>query len=394
MKQPGFKVFHIPEIDFRSNSLTFRQCLEELKLWSAKHKNHYPVFITMNAKDDDIKRTDFTSPEKFTAEIFDALDKEIITYLGKENIIIPDQVRGKYNSLESAVTAGNWPSLKEARGKFIFILDETGNKIKTYVQNHPSLKGRVLFANAEPANRQWWRLQQGSLLGSLVTGLGRQHGPNAAAAIGGLLAADHTIHGELIGQVFIHDTLTRHLITQHRATVTPEVCTAKQNHFVGLAIVFNQFAFAFDPLIHRFTLLAKKTALPGQRFDDAVLVPVRVLAHLDAVPAHGDGALGGQDFASEYAELFELVMFQGIRLYVDRLFAVGGFSQAQCGSQQAQAKDKDNVFQGTKIAEDGHSPHCRGINTPIDQRPLRISPSRKSVICKARSMLPAKLPST
>jgi hypothetical protein len=124
--------------------------LEELKLWSAKHKNHYPVFITMNAKDDDIKRTDFTSPEKFTAEIFDALDKEIITYLGKENIIIPDQVRGKYNSLESAVTDGNWPSLKEARGKFIFILDETGNKIKTYVQNHPSLKGRVLFANAEP----------------------------------------------------------------------------------------------------------------------------------------------------------------------------------------------------------------------------------------------------
>ncbi len=151
MKQPGFKVFHIPEIDFRSNSLTFRQCLEELKAWSSAHKNHYPVFITMNAKDDDM-RTGFTAPEKFTAEIFDALDKEIITYLGKENLIIPDQVRGKYKSLESAVNAGNWPLLKEARGRFIFILDETGNKIKTYVQNHPSLKGRVLFANAEPGS--------------------------------------------------------------------------------------------------------------------------------------------------------------------------------------------------------------------------------------------------
>ena len=152
MKQPGFKVFHIPEIDFRSNSLTFKQCLEELKVWSAKHKTHYPVFITMNAKDDDMKRAGFTAPEKFTAEIYDALDKEIVTYLGKENLITPDQVRGKYKSLERAVNAGNWPSLKEARGKFIFILDETGNKIKTYVQNHPSLKGRVLFANAEPGS--------------------------------------------------------------------------------------------------------------------------------------------------------------------------------------------------------------------------------------------------
>lgn len=152
MKQPGFKVFHIPEIDFRSNSLTFRQCLEELKAWSAEHKNHYPIFITMNAKDDDMKRTGFTAPEKFTSEIYDALDKEIITYLGKENLIIPDQVRGKYKTLESAVTAGNWPSLKQARGKFIFILDEVGNKIKTYVENHPSLKGRILFANAEPGS--------------------------------------------------------------------------------------------------------------------------------------------------------------------------------------------------------------------------------------------------
>lgn len=150
MSKPGFKVFHIQEIDFRSNCLTFKQCLAELKIWSSAHNNHYPVFITINAKDDAINRPGFSIPDKFTADVYDALDKEIEQHLGKENLIIPDEVRGKYNTLEEAVLKGNWPTLNNAKGKFVFILDETGGKIDTYVKNHPSLKGRLMFANAQP----------------------------------------------------------------------------------------------------------------------------------------------------------------------------------------------------------------------------------------------------
>jgi hypothetical protein len=148
MKKPGFKVFHVQDIDFRSHCLTFQQCLEQLKKWSDEHPTHNPIFITMNAKDDDIKRPGFTTPEKFTSSVYDALDKEIADYLGLENVITPDQVRGKYKTLESAVLKGNWPTLKEARGKFIFILDEKKEKCDTYIAGHSSLKGRVLFANA------------------------------------------------------------------------------------------------------------------------------------------------------------------------------------------------------------------------------------------------------
>jgi hypothetical protein len=151
MKEPGFKVFHIQDIDFRSNCATFKQCLAELKSWSDSHKNHYPIFITMNAKDEEIKNPlGFTIPEKFDAAVFDELDRVIIQGLGQEKFIIPDQIRGKYKTLEEAVLAGNWPLLKNARGKFIFILDETGDKRAAYISNHPSLKGRILFANAEP----------------------------------------------------------------------------------------------------------------------------------------------------------------------------------------------------------------------------------------------------
>ncbi|MBC8109598.1 MAG: phosphatidylinositol-specific phospholipase C1-like protein [Verrucomicrobia bacterium] len=150
MKEPGFKVFHIQDIDFRSHCPTFRQCLTELKKWSDAHKNHNPIFITMNAKDDEIKSPlGFVVPEKFTPEVYDELDKTILENLGKEKLLMPDQVRGKHKTLEEAVLANNWPSVKNARGKFIFILDETGDKIAAYVKNHPSLQGRVLFANAK-----------------------------------------------------------------------------------------------------------------------------------------------------------------------------------------------------------------------------------------------------
>ena len=40
------------------------------------------------------------------------------------------------------------PLLKNAKGKFIFVLDETGGKIALYSKGHPSLKGRSLFVNA------------------------------------------------------------------------------------------------------------------------------------------------------------------------------------------------------------------------------------------------------
>ncbi|MDR3694030.1 phosphatidylinositol-specific phospholipase C1-like protein [Mucilaginibacter sp.] len=150
MNQPGFKVFHIQDIDFRSNCLTFKQCLQELKKWSDAHPDHNPVFITMNAKDEPMKRPGFTIPELFSSAVFDDLDKSLKDNLGLNYLITPDNVRGNYKTLNSAVLHGNWPKLKDAKGKFIFILDENGDKRTEYMAGHPSLKRRVLFADAEP----------------------------------------------------------------------------------------------------------------------------------------------------------------------------------------------------------------------------------------------------
>jgi hypothetical protein len=149
MNAPGFKVFHIQDLDFRSDFLTLKDGLEKLKKWSDANPDHTPVFITLEAKDGKMKGEGYSDPEKFTAEIFDQLDRALLDGLGKDKIITPDQVRGKYKTLEAAVLNDNWPLLKKARGKFLFILDQKEEKMELYIKGHPSLKGRVLFVNAD-----------------------------------------------------------------------------------------------------------------------------------------------------------------------------------------------------------------------------------------------------
>jgi hypothetical protein len=148
MNQPGFKVFHVQDLDFRSNCYTFADCLRQFKAWSDQHKDHYPIYVTMNTKDAVIKSPGFTVPEKFTAKVFDRLDKEILDNLGRDYLITPDDIRGQYPTLESAVLANHWPSMNQARGKFFFILDEGGEHRAAYIHGHPSLKGRVFFTDS------------------------------------------------------------------------------------------------------------------------------------------------------------------------------------------------------------------------------------------------------
>lgn len=51
LSKGGLKVIHVPDIDFRSNCLTFIGCLTEIKEWSDAHPDHLPILITINPKD-------------------------------------------------------------------------------------------------------------------------------------------------------------------------------------------------------------------------------------------------------------------------------------------------------------------------------------------------------
>lgn len=149
MLQPGFKVLHVQDLDFRSNCLTLKKGLEEIKAWSDARPTHLPIVITMNTNDGVIDRPGFTRPVPFDREAYDALDQEFLAVFPPGRIIKPDDVRGDYDTLEQAVLAQNWPTLGESRGKVMFVLDQSGPKLEAYAHGHPSLKGRIMFVDAK-----------------------------------------------------------------------------------------------------------------------------------------------------------------------------------------------------------------------------------------------------
>lgn len=149
MKKPGYKMIHITDIDYQTWYYTLEDCLKDLKKWSEAHPDHDPVFITLEPKDGKANKFG-TEPEHYTSKLFDDLDNELKNYLGKDKIITPDDIRGSYKTLNEAVLKKNWPKVKDAKGKFVFVLDNNSENRDLYAKDHPSLKGRMIFTNSTP----------------------------------------------------------------------------------------------------------------------------------------------------------------------------------------------------------------------------------------------------
>ena len=150
MSKPGFKVMHLQDFDYRSTCQQLIACLKIVRAWSHSNPKHVPIFILLETKQSDLPpQYHATTPEKFTAAAFDALDAEIRSVFAPNEMITPDQVRGKHATLEEAVLDHEWPTLDAARGKVIFLMDQRPVG-PVYLEGHPSLRNRVIFTNAEP----------------------------------------------------------------------------------------------------------------------------------------------------------------------------------------------------------------------------------------------------
>jgi len=150
MDKPGFKVMHMQGLDQRSTCQTFVLCLTAVRSWSKQHPHHLPIFILVETKEGRVREiSEAPVAVPFTSELFDLLDAEIRSVFKPGEFIAPDEVRGKYETLNAAIKAGAWPTLDKARGRVVFLMDQ--RHVETiYTENHPSLRGRILFTNAEP----------------------------------------------------------------------------------------------------------------------------------------------------------------------------------------------------------------------------------------------------
>jgi hypothetical protein len=116
-----------------------------VQAWSRKNEDHLPVIILLRTNDDRTPMPGATTPIKFNAAAFDALDNQIRAVFGAGDLITPDMVQGKFPTLREAVLAHNWPTLAASRGKVLFVLDDNARKVALYRGARRSLEGRAMF---------------------------------------------------------------------------------------------------------------------------------------------------------------------------------------------------------------------------------------------------------
>ena len=160
LHEPGFKVLHKPDFDYQTHHYTFKSAMEAVKNWSDANKNHLPLTILVEPKDDAyvsalnllIPIDLLTSPKLITPAALDFIDKEIDEVFGENanKIITPDEVRGDFETLEEAILTQGWPKLKDARGKIMFVLSNSGFEKSYYLNGHPSLTDRRMFTFSSP----------------------------------------------------------------------------------------------------------------------------------------------------------------------------------------------------------------------------------------------------
>jgi hypothetical protein len=149
-EKPGFKTLHLGDLNQRSSCVLFTSCLKEIRAWSKAHKGHVPVFLLIEDKQGRLSQMPgAVTAEPWTATTWDAMDAEIRSVFKENEIITPDKVRGGAATLEEAVLAGKWPTLREARGKVVFLLYNRSSA-PAYLAGHAMMKGRVLFVNGRP----------------------------------------------------------------------------------------------------------------------------------------------------------------------------------------------------------------------------------------------------
>ena len=153
MQEPGFKVFHIQEVDYRSTCPTFVRCLTELRAWSDAHPDHLPIVIQIEAKDGEIPDPlglGFVQPIPASVATFAAIEAEIRSVLDDDQLVSVADVQGDRDTLRAAIEAGGWPDVDSLRGRFVFALDDAGAKRDLYRTLHPDTLDRLIFVAAQP----------------------------------------------------------------------------------------------------------------------------------------------------------------------------------------------------------------------------------------------------
>ncbi len=141
----GLKVLHVQDVDFHTRASTFVDALKQVHAWSKANRRHVPILILVEIKDEAIFGLP-TQPVKFGSAEVDQVDAEILSVFDRTEVLTPDRVRGRFETLPEAIKIQGWPKLDEVRGLVMFALDNENSAREHYLEGHPALRGRMMFA--------------------------------------------------------------------------------------------------------------------------------------------------------------------------------------------------------------------------------------------------------
>jgi len=158
LDKPGIKVLHVPDFDYGTTTPTFAEALTQVRAWSKLHPKHVPIMILVELKDEP-ESPNYVPFDKTQIETIDA---EILAVFERSEILAPDDVRGKFATLPEAIAKQGWPTLDSVRGKVMFALDNEDRLREFYLEGHPALRDRLLFASVAPGHpaAAWFKLNE------------------------------------------------------------------------------------------------------------------------------------------------------------------------------------------------------------------------------------------
>lgn len=177
-KQPGYKVFHVPDIDFETSCVGLTACLQEIRAWSVAHPGHVPITVTVETSFGDTELVRLVGPANValintvlagsnvegpdalvtqpavSPALLTALEAEIAAVFPAGALITPDSVRAALGLAPGADVAAAllkppaggcpWPDLESLRGKVaINFLFSDKAALDAYVALHPGQTGAL-----------------------------------------------------------------------------------------------------------------------------------------------------------------------------------------------------------------------------------------------------------
>ncbi len=149
LNQPGFKVMHIPDIDFLSHCILFETCLKQLKLWSDQNPNHFPVFVLMNIKESQTRLLKGEPVLTFEQNDWREIDL-VLNRVLKDKLFTPEHLIAGFNTVQQAIKNRGWPLLNDLKGKIVFIYDGNPKQVARYRSSLRADALPAMFASYSP----------------------------------------------------------------------------------------------------------------------------------------------------------------------------------------------------------------------------------------------------